>query len=403
MRRAVLFIVGFVVVAVGVYLFRTLRLSTTEHEAYRPPSFSSLHTKMNMVNYQPDGSKTQSAMEAWYVKPDKYRLDKIENNSRSTDIYRGNLHITMQKDGQVALYTPASKESKERFSRFFGSYPVAEIVKKDNKYRIKGQKTILGRTCDVVESPATDGYRRIDCIDRETGYMMATTIEYNGKLGFKSATTAFKLNKDIPDSVFDPEIPKGMLTARAAFQSSGLSGLTSSVPNANNVNTFRYFGVKLPSLKNLPRKTLREELQSILAEDEMSSRKSKLNGLYEFSNVPNRFQLVFIDVIQAAIKTKIGSSIRISYSSALYDGIEINYIDLKTGDALVMIESANHQYVDPTAVAAHGFKGKILIKTDPFPYSILTGKYNGVYFTLGAVNLTEAELVKIAKSVRLVK
>lgn len=407
MKRVFLFTVGFVAVITSVLIFRALRPSTMEQDAYRPPLYSSLHTKMNMVIYQPDGSKTPSDMEAWYVKPDRYRIDMVENKSKSSDICRGNLFITMQKDGQAAIYTPASKESKNRFSRTFGSYKAAEVVEKSNhKARIAGQKIILGRACDVVEFAEMDGYQLTTSIDRETGYMMATTTKNNGKLNAQGTTVAFKLNNNIPDSIFDPEIPKGMLTVRTPFQTEGIMMLMFPLPEKTQKKSqglLGLLGIEYPSLKNLPKKTLKGELQSILAEDTMSSRKKKLNGLYEFNYVPNRFQLTFIDVKQAASKIKTGSSIKTSFSNMLYDGIEINYIDLKTGDALVMIESANHQDVDPAAVAAQGFDGKILAKTDPFPYSILTWRYNGAYFTLGAVNQTEAELVKIAKSVKLVK
>jgi|GEM_PF-3385726 len=82
------------------------------------------------------------------------------------------------------------------------------------------------------------------------------------------------------------------------------------------------------------------------------------------------------------------------------DGIEINFIDPKTGDMLILDEYDKSQQPDPAAVTAPGFDGKIITKTDPFPYTILTWEKNGIFFKLGAVNTSEAEIIKVAKSLK---
>jgi hypothetical protein len=134
--------------------------------------------------------------------------------------------------------------------------------------------------------------------------------------------------------------------------------------------------------------------------DRDSKRKRELKAFYVPQYVPARMRLALAAVVQPQIRKETSSGTSISYDDSRYNAIEIDYVDPKTGDAMVLHESSKKMKPKWKAVSINGIQGYAFTATEPYPYTILYWNRDGVYFKLGGVNMSESELIKIAGSVK---
>ncbi|MCL5103270.1 MAG: hypothetical protein M1133_04040 [Armatimonadetes bacterium] len=360
---------------------------------------SSLHMKCKMLLYQQDGRTTSGSSEVWYAAPDKVKIDTVDDKGTQTNISRGDLEVIYSSAGQAAVYSPALPGRVLKSS----IRQVTPTKAVNSGGRITGQKTVAGRRCYVLESPISNGAQFSSCIDIKTGVTVAFIHYYDGKRSIETKATSFEPNAQIPGNVFNPTPPKGMPVVRVPFTSSAFQMLQFPVPKAST-SLYRAFGLRSVDIRYLrDQSRVSADLLDILRKDQETGTKAKLKGLYAPTFVPLRFQLLKVLTHNVERKTTVDGTTMTRFDNKAYDAVEIDYLDPKTGDALILIEDAIAQKLARAAAAAPGFDGKIIKKSSPFPYSDLTWAKNGVYFRLGAVNVGDAELVKVARSLRAVQ
>ena len=368
-----------------------------KEKPFVPPH--SIHMKIKMQIHDPGSQKNTQLMETWYTAPDRYRSDSYYRNGVDTFIINRKLVARYAADSQAIVHTPVTPEMLKNMPMNPSPKTPADYARSLGRgWRIAGTKTVAGRTCIRIESPIIQKEQAIYCIDRKTGVILSQSYSFDSGTSSMNTATVFQPNISIPDSIFQPKPPENTPIIQAPFSSEALSTLYFPLPKNTAVNNILHMDtVDLKITRN--QSAVISDLRSIRKENNL---KGKLKELYTPAYVPARFRLLKVLTKKVKLESRNGLFKRTSFNEEVFDGIEINYIDPKTGDMLILIESAKRQKRNPSAVAAASFDGKISAKTDPFPYVDLTWERNGVFFRLGAVNIDKAELIKIAKSLQIV-
>lgn len=362
---------------------------TTTSADKRPnvPRLKSYHANMKSTIHQSDGTTTMKLMEDWYQYPGKKRSDISSDKTILGAIVNGDQTVTYNTSTGYAVIEPASEGAATLVDREASKMvPTSDLPQTVGMHRVAGEEKIAGRTCDKLQWEQ-QGSTYTMCLDKETGYPLRMTGVGPGKRQTDMVVTSLDTEQPVPDSVFDAgqicgvRIVRNPIADSLLTQAFVIGAAPFAPPNGMTFENLRPASVTIPQLTTSMSTAGRRQIGDIFAP----------------SYVPVRFKLAV--AAPRPIKTGTHNRSSVSYGKQ-FNSIEIDYVDPKTGDALVLLESAGKPTPGEKPLQANGFSGNVTRRSSPFSYTILTWKKSGTYVQLGGANVAEDELLKVAKSLR---
>jgi outer membrane lipoprotein-sorting protein len=358
------------------------------------PRLKSYHARTKSTRQQTGKKAEIDYREDWYEYPDKERSESLEGGRVELGrIVNGEQYVTYSAITGYAVSEPSGTETvaqlRKRASQF---RPLSEIPKSSD-YRVVGTEKILGRVCDKVKTDLHSKWQKgewVTCIDRESGFPLRMANIVNGTVESEELVTELQTNQPIPKSVFDASDISGVRIIRSPIADTVLADEFVMKPSeflSTGGMTFEKLSPASDALSRLAKSI----------EGQHDNGKRKIDDVFAPSYVPVRFKLAAARPRPFKAKTEKGFSV--SYGGE-FNAVEIAYVDPKTGDALILVESAEKLEPGKEPLKKGGFSGEITRATSPFPYIILTWKEKGTHILLGGVNVEEKELLKVAKSLQ---
>lgn len=348
---------------------------------------SSYHYRYKTTLYQPNGKEYVAHYEIWYKASDKMKLVLTQPGSTMVNITKGNAKWTYNKGNNVAFVTPVFDKELE-FNRNTGRFTSGgtDAAKELGAgYKYVGTERIGKRECDVIEGDFPDDQHIRACIDRSTGFLLQFIETKKGKPSQKTDVEILDVDKLISDDIFETRLPLGTLLVKMPAMTNELFNVNLHPDPKSRDFTGR---VQEPY-------EVTSEL-SILSEQGVASN-AELKKMYTPGYIPQGYKLVGVGSEGKRYKNQDGS-VGVNFSGA-YDTIHIDYINTKTGDTMVMMESADKfKESEVRNISTNGFQGRVKTYKVPFPYIEVFWEQDGTYFSLTASSLDEQEVVKIAQS-----
>ncbi|MHB1455656.1 MAG: SecDF P1 head subdomain-containing protein [Armatimonadota bacterium] len=379
-------VLAVIVIAVGGLLFmRQNSTSPAPAVVKAAPSLekvSSYHLKYKVTYDYPDMRKHISYHELWYQSPADWKLEISGNKSKTMQMMRDGIEWWYTEGSGVAVRTPASdKELSQNIN-----FPFFREIPKG--FKKIGTRIVGGHDSDVFESDSPKDQHMIICVDRITGIFLQLLDSNKGKVMHKKEIISFKVNKPLPQEIFATRFPTGTMIINATEINRGFNHL-----DIETIKSIADFG-------NNEYPYAESSFQE-LADIGVTS-KARLKRIYEPNYLPEGYTKFFVASNGERITRPDGiieNSLTGKYSSIFADSI-----NPKTGDTIFFAENADKFDKEEGREITDGdFRGRIAVHEKPFPYTELFWQDEGVYFNLSATALSEQEIVKVARSMRLVE
>ena len=374
-----------VLAAAGLFFMRQKSTSPTPAVVKAAPSLdkvSSYHLKYKHTLNDSNVVPNTSYYEYWYQSPMDWKLSLTQGGPGMVQIFNNGIRWFYFEGSGVAFKTLVSDNELQR------NINSSFLPKLGKEYQKTGTSKIMGRYCDVLEGDFSKNRHEKICVDRDTGIMMLTVDTRKGKVFFKQEAVTCEVNKSLPKDTFHPRFPTDTFIIKSTEMSRGLSGLDikaikSIADNGSNENSFA--GMSLQDLA-----------------DKGAMYGAPLKRIYKPDYLPTSYAWVSASGNNERSTMPDGT---VSYgNNGKHSAISADYLDPKTGDTIILAESIKRLAKDEGREISDGdFRGRIAVHTKPFPYTELFWQVDGVYFSLSATALSEQEIVKVAKSMRLVK
>ncbi|MDO8588790.1 MAG: sigma-E factor regulatory protein RseB domain-containing protein [Armatimonadota bacterium] len=388
----------------GIFLLRQQPADAAEVIARAQGAFDRLKTchyryrRVDRTPYPPCGKDVTG--EVWYEAPDRLTQQDGEGTTMYLVSQRGDETLVYTGCNELALLHPMND-----IDRYVTRYHVANLPGNSEPDPMKilgpdielaGAERFNGRLCDVLQS--RDNPRRRLYIDRESGMIIRNvTFKENGSVLKSWELVSVEIDADIPDSVFDDPVP-GVPVFRAPFLTWEYDEKLNGSYHAPFSNYDTRTGLRDPSLAG-------SELAELLAHPENADRLS-VTVAYEPTGLPSGFHLVAVNMLPECEdrgEPKRSNKMNLHH----YDLLEIDYVNPDTGETVTLIQGTKAWEGagrwTGSEIRVNGSPGTLLMRSQPFTFSVMNWNDGTTYFTMGATGLSQTEVLRIAKSMRQVR
>ncbi len=373
----------FVLAAAGLLLSRQPQVTAAAVVAEaksRMRGISSYHVKYKSILRSPEGKDQVTYTEHWYQRPQNARLDFSQSGETTTNIITGNIAWGYRKGSRVAEMSMISDSlvQSEVSRPVLPRSPEEMLDQLGEGSRYLGDERVGAWECAVIEQTTPDFHVKA-YIDLSTGFMVKHVAEPRGTNYIDSAEAlSLSVNQPIPDAVFKPDLPRDALVYKSVERKGWFFDLDPSgkLPERFGIGFFESGG--------LTRSSMSAGLQQFAVEGK--SHNVRLKPLLEPGYIPPGYRFVAVERLYI---TRGGS-------------VLIDYVNPHTGGTLVIAESADEmERPRGENVAWDGTQGKVVVKSDPFPYVELFWKTGDAHLSLKATLISKQDAIKVAKSMRL--
>jgi len=334
---------------------------------------ASYHVKYRSTWVDPPAHKAWSCNERWYRKPSDVRLDITQSNTGPLrDIIRGDRRWLYSPGSGTAVLSPVRPKELAFHAGgpIFSRSPQQMLREVGEGSRYLGRQKVGKWDCEVIGTKDSKAY-----IDRDTGFLVKRVHKLSEDVEMTIVATVLEVNRPIPDSVFDPNIPVGTVIYKDPMPSP---------------NTFM-----LDAKGDLPKNLYVPTIEDIARQG--AEHNARLKELYTPRSIPAGFKYAGAGTFREKQKEPKGSG-GISYARG-FSTAYITYVNPKTGATLTILESAHAiPGWEGREVSWYGTRGRIVNRSDPFPYVELFWKQGNTHLAVYAGLVNEKQAIAVAKS-----